>query len=151
MVTDPEQLETMITLRTHSMLYVLWTVLLEEMRTLYGKQIIQTKVMLATSIWLHSDSHRPRRRRDKSIRRDSKEGFDHILLAAFRVVLLLQIRHIYLTQGHSDHSSCIGRLQSLIGVVPVHIHTADAYMIRSYVEKAQEMGLTVDCTMRVIE
>ena len=87
MVTDPEQLETMITLRTHSMLYVLWTVLLEEMRKLYGKQIIQTKVMLATSIWLHSDSHRPRRRRDKSIRRDSKEGFDHILLAAFRVVL----------------------------------------------------------------
>ncbi|KAK8796457.1 hypothetical protein WA538_005670, partial [Blastocystis sp. DL] len=55
----------------------------------------------------------------------------------------LTIRHIYLTHGHSDHSSCIGRLQSLIGVVPVHIHTADAYMIRSYVEKAQEMGLTL--------
>ena len=58
-------------------------------------------------------------------------------------LLSLHIRHIYLTHGHSDHSTCIGDLQESIGIVPVHIHDADTYMVRSYIEKARERGLEV--------
>lgn len=30
-----------------------------------------------------------------------------------------------------------------LGIIPVHIHDADVYMVRSYVEKAREKGLEV--------
>lgn len=38
---------------------------------------------------------------------------------------------------------CIADLQKKIGIVPVHIHDADKYMIRSYIESAKSEGMEV--------
>ena len=38
---------------------------------------------------------------------------------------------------------CISNLIPMIGVIPIHIHDADKYMIRNYVEATRSKGFDV--------